>query len=130
MTGSGCKPEPAERDTTISIVLAALDFKKFESVREVVAFMGLAPKDTLSGTSVKGKPSLCKIGNARLRKCFYMPAMVAIRFNPVVAEFHRRLKENGKNGKVIVCAAMRKLVHIIYGVLKTGKPFNPQLASI
>ena len=46
-------------------------------------------------------------------------------YKAVVAEFHRRLKENGKNGKVIVCAAMRKLVHIIYGVLKTGKPFNP-----
>ncbi len=120
---------PGISDTTISIILAELDFQKFESVREVVAFIGLAPKDKISGTSVKGKPRLCKIGNARLRKCFYMPAMVAIRFNPVVAEFHRRLKENGKNGKVIVCAAMRKLVHIIYGVLKTGKPFNPHYAQ-
>ena len=91
--------------------------------------MGLTPKDKISGTSVKGKPRLCKTGNGRLRKCFYMPAMVAMRFNPVVAEFQRRLKENGKNGKVIVCAVMRKLVHIIYGVLKTGKPFNPQIAS-
>ena len=113
-------------DATIAAILAELDFKKFESVREVVAFMGLAPKDKISGASVKGKPRLCKIGNARLRKCFHMPAMVAIRFNPVVAAFHRRLKENGK---VIVCAAMRKLVHIIYGVLKTGKPFNPVYVS-
>lgn len=121
---------PGISDTTISVILAELDFQRFDSVREVVAFMGLAPMDKISGTSVKGKPRLCKIGNARLRKCFYMPAMVAIRFNPVVADFHRRLKENGKNGKVIVCAAMRKLVHIIYGVLKTGRPFNPQFASI
>ena len=121
---------PGISDTTISIILAELDFNKFESVREVVAFMGLAPKDKISGTSVKGKPRLCKTGNARLRKCFYMPAMVAMRFNPVVSTFQRRLKENGKNGKVIVCAAMRKLVHIIYGVLKTGKPFNPQIASL
>lgn len=120
---------PGISDATISIVLAELDFKKFESVREVVAFIGLAPKDKISGTSVKGKPRLCKTGNARLRKCFYMPAMVAMRFNPIVSTFQRRLKESGKNGKVIVCAAMRKLVHIIYGVLKTGKPFNPQIAS-
>ncbi len=119
---------PGISDSTISVILAELDFKKFESVREVVAFMGLAPKDKISGTSVKGKPRLCKTGNARLRKCFYMPAMVAMRFNPVVAQFQHHLKENGKNGKVIVCAAMRKLVHIIYGVLKTGKPFNPQIA--
>src|SRR4030066_2296635 len=120
---------PGISDATISVILSELDFQKFESVREVVAFMGLAPKDKISGTSVKGKPRLCKIGNARLRKCFYMPAMGAIRYNPVVAEFHRRLKANGKNGKVIVCAAMRKLVHIIYGVLKTGQPFNPQIAT-
>jgi len=120
---------PGISDATISVILSELDFQKFESVREVVAFMGLAPKDKISGTSVKGKPRLCKTGNARLRKCFYMPAMVAMRFNPVVSSFQRRLKENGKNGKVIVCAAMRKLVHIIYGVLKTGKPFNPQFSS-
>ena len=121
---------PGISDATISVILSELDFQKFESVREVVAFMGLAPKDKISGTSVKGKPRLCKTGNARLRKCFYMPAMVAMRFNPVVSAFQRRLKENGKNGKVIVCAAMRKLVHIIYGVLKTGKPFDPQIASL
>jgi len=72
----------------------------------------------------------CKTGNARLRKCFYMPAMVAMRFNPVVSDFSSRLKAGGKNGKVIVCAAMRKPFHIICGVLKTGKPFNPHLVSI
>ena len=115
---------PGISDTTIAIILAEIDFQKFKSVKQVVAFIGLAPKETLSGSSVKGKPRICKIGNARLRKSFYMPALVATRFNPIVANFYRRLKESGKNGKVAVCAAMRKLVHIIYGVLKTGKPFN------
>ena len=74
------------------MVLAELDFKKFESVRQVVAFMGLAPKETISGSSVRGRPRLCKIGNARLRKSLYMPAMVAMRFNPVVSDFSTRLK--------------------------------------
>jgi transposase len=115
---------PGISDTTIAIILAEIDFQKFESVKQVVAFIGLAPKETLSGISVKGKPRICKIGNARLRKSFYMPALVATRFNPIVANFYRRLKESGKNSKVAVCAAMRKLVHIIYGVLKTRKPFN------
>lgn len=115
---------PGISDTTIAIILAEIDFQKFKSVKQVVAFIGLAPKETLSGSSVKGKPRICKIGNARLRKSFYMPALVATRFNPIVANFYQRLKESGKNGKVAICAAMRKLVHIIYGVLKTGKPFN------
>jgi transposase len=115
---------PGIGDATIGMILAELDFAKFESVKQVVAFIGLAPKETLSGSSVKGKPRICKIGNARLRKSFYMPALVAMRFNPIVSNFQQRLKENGKKGKTVVCAAMRKLVHIIFGVLKTGKPFN------
>jgi len=116
---------PGIGDATVAVILAEFDFQKFESVKKLIAYIGLAPKETLSGSSVKGKPRLCKIGNARLRKSFYMPALVAKKHNPVVSNFYSRLKENGKNGKVAVCAAMRKLVHIVYGVLKTGKPFDP-----
>jgi transposase len=96
-----------------------------DQVRKVVAFIGLAPKETISSTSIKGKPRLCKIGHARLRKALYMPASVSIRYNPVILPFYRRLKNKGKNGKGIVCAIMRKLVHIIFGILKSGKPFDP-----
>ena len=54
-----------------------------------------------------------------------MPAMTAWQHNPLIHEFCERLKANGKNGKAIVCAAMRKLLHIAFGVLKSGKPFDP-----
>src|SRR5665811_41400 len=75
--------------------------------------------------SIKGKPRLCKIGHARLRKALYMPALVSIQCNPVMIAFYNRLKDKGKNGKVIVCAIMRKLVHVIFGVLKSGKKYDP-----
>lgn len=64
-------------------------------------------------------------GNSRIRKALFMPALVSIQYNPVISAMHERLKKNGKNGKVIVCAVMRKLVHIIFGILKSGKPFDP-----
>jgi len=112
-------------DVTSANVIAELpDIKRFSHSREVVAFLGLAPRQNESGT-FKGKARLCKVGNSRLRKALYMPALVAMRHNPVIKEFAARLRERGKHGKVIVCAVMRKLVHIIYGVLKSGKPFNP-----
>ena len=120
---------PGIGEATVAMILAEFDFQKFESVKKVIAYIGLAPKETLSGSSVKGKPRLCKIGNARLRKGFYMPALVAMKHNPIVAHFYSRLKDGGKNGKVAVCAAMRKLVHIVYGVLKTGKPFDPDYGT-
>jgi transposase len=117
---------PALGKATIPHLLAELnDLDKFNHVRELVAFIGLAPKETLSGSSIKGKPRLCKIGHARLRKALYMPALVSIQCNPVMIAFYNRLKEKGKNGKVIVCAIMRKLVHVIFGVLKSGKEYDP-----
>ena len=117
---------PGIGKATIPAILAELDdLEKFNHVRELVAFIGLAPKETLSGSSIKGKPRLCKIGHARLRKALYMPALVSIQCNPVVIAFYNRLKDKGKNGKVIVCAIMRKLVHIIFGILKSGKKYDP-----
>ena len=117
---------PGIGKATIPAILAELDdLEKFNNVRELVAFIGLAPKETLSGSSIKGKPRLCKIGHARLRKALYMPALVSIQCNPVMIAFYNRLKEKGKNGKVIVCAIMRKLVHIIFGILKSGKKYDP-----
>jgi transposase len=117
---------PGIGPATIAAILAEINiFERFDQVRKVVAFIGLAPKEAVSGSSVKRKPRLCKIGHARLRKALYMPALVSIRYNPMIVTFYRRLKNNGKNGKVIVCAIMRKLVHIIFGILKSGKPFDP-----
>ena len=117
---------PGIGTATIPHILAELDdLEKFNHVRELVSFIGLAPRETLSGSSIKGKPRLCKIGHARLRKALYMPALVSIQCNPVMIAFYNRLKEKGKNGKVIVCAIMRKLVHVIFGILKSGKKYDP-----
>lgn len=117
---------PGIGKVTIPHLLSELDdLDKFNHVRELVAFIGLAPKETISGSSIKGKPRLSKIGHVRLRKALYMPALVSIQCNPMMIAFYNRLKDKGKNGKVIVCAIMRKLVHVIFGVLKSGKKYDP-----
>jgi transposase len=122
---------PGIGKATIAVILVELDnLKKFNHVRELVAFIGLAPKETLSGSSIKGKPRLCKVGHARLRKALYMPALVSIQCDPVMMTFYTRLKEKGKNGKVIACAIMRKLVHIIFGIFKSGKKFDPNYKPV
>jgi transposase len=117
---------PGIGQATIAAILADINiFEKCDEVRKVVAFIGLAPREAVSGSSIKGKPRLGKIGHARLRKALFMPALVSIRYNPIMIGFYQRLKSKGKNGKVIVCAIMRKLVHIIFGILKSGRPFDP-----
>ena len=122
---------PALGKVTIPAILAELDdLNKFNHVSELVAFIGLAPKETLSGSSIKGKPRLCKIGHTRLRKALYMPALVSIQCNPIMIAFYNRLKDKGKNGKVIVCAIMRKLGHVIFGVLKSGQKYDPNFKPV
>src|ERR1043165_3876582 len=88
-------------------------------------YAGLSPRRHGSGKTVHEKGRLSKIGNAGLRKALYMPAIVAIKHNPVVQEFAQRLRANGKCESVIIGAAMRKLLHIACGVLKHKKPFDP-----
>jgi transposase len=97
----------------------------FESARQLAAYAGLHPANFLSGTSVHRKARLAKTGNAHLRRILYMPALSAKRWNPIVKAFCERLAENGLCPMQIVAAAMHKLLHLVYGVLKTGRPFDP-----
>lgn len=101
--------------------------ERFESARQAAAYAGLVPRHRQSGTSVRGSPRMSKVGNGRLRRAMYFPAMTALRFNSAVKAFGERLKERGKKKMVVIGAAMRKLLHICYGVLKSGRPFDPSL---
>lgn len=122
------KSIPGVGDKTIAVVLAFLsNIENFDSVKQVVAFVGLNPKARQSGSSVCGVSRISKTGDSDLRKAFYMPAVVSIRFNPIIKDFNERLSSAGKPKMVIIIAAMRKLLHIIYGVLKNKTLFNENL---
>lgn len=122
------KTIPGVGDTLSAYMTAWLPVARFDDVRDAVAFVGLSPKARESGTSIKRKTILCKLGHSRLRKLLYMPAMNAMRFNPAASAVAARLRAAGKPGKLILGAIMRKLVHWIYGVLKSGQAFNLKLA--
>ena len=118
---------PGISDTTIAWLLAYLgDTRQFSDVRELVAFVGLDPRIRQSGTW-KGQTRISKCGHAVLRAKLYMPAIVAKAHNPVVRAFCQRLAAKGKPGKVIIVAAMRKLLHIVWGVWRSNQPFDPRL---
>jgi transposase len=117
---------PGVGEATIALVLAFFgEPKDFGSAKEVSAFLGLNPRQNQSGSSVYGRTRISKTGDASLRKALYMPALVAIKHNPTIRIFAQNLLNRGKTKMAVVVAAMRKLVHIVYGVLKNGKPFDP-----
>ena len=117
-------------ETLAGVVLAELPGPDMlRSSSEVVAYAGLNPRQHQSGTSIDRVTRISKIGNAVLRAALYMPAMSAMRFNPVIVALVTRLKSRGRlNAKQIVVTAMRKLLVLCFGVLKTGKPFDPAIA--
>jgi len=114
--------------TAATLLCELGDWSRFASARSAAAYVGLVPRVHESGTSVRGRSSLCKIGNGRLRKALYFPAMNAVRFNPVLKAMAQRLMASGKSKMAILGAAMRRLVHLAFGVLKSGKPFDPKIA--
>lgn len=110
--------------TATRLLAEIADISQYESARQVAAYAGLTPRNNRSGT-IRGQTRLSKTGNARVRKALFLPAMVAKRHNPVVRSFCQRLAQYGKNKMQLIGAAMRKLIHIAFGVLKSGKVFNP-----
>jgi transposase len=99
-----------------------------ERAHQAAARAGLTPRRELSGTSVRRNKGRGKEGNRYLRKALYMPALVAIKHNAPLRHFASRLRAAGKPKMSVVCAVMRKLIHIAFGVLKHQKPFNSSLA--
>lgn len=125
------KTVPGIGDKTAGKLMAELpDVNRFDHVGQVVAYAGLSPQQHTSGSSVHKKSRLTKIGKQKLKTAMYFPALSAIRFNPIVKALAARLQERDKDKMVIVGAAMRKLLQIVYGVLKSGKPFDPNYADL
>lgn len=119
---------PGIGDGTAALLLGfSINPERFDNARQATAFAGLDPRRYESGTSVNGKPRISKIGHSFLRKMLYMPAISTLYKTDWGKLFFERLRRNGKPPKLIIGAMMRKLIHVAFGVLKSGKRFNPAL---
>jgi transposase len=102
------------------------DLALFRNAKQFAAFMGLTPRQYQSG-KYQGRTVLSKTGSPAFRKAFYMAALVAKRFNTHLRPFVNRLEAANKSPKAIVCAVMRKLAHIVFGILKSQREFDHKL---
>lgn len=116
---------PGVAKRTASRVLAQIGSKSFSSGRQLSAYSGTSPAQNLSGSSLKGKTRLCKRGNGHLRKALYMPALTLWRKCLEIKAWADAIAARLGSRKAALGAVMRKLIHIIHGVLKHRKPFDP-----
>lgn len=128
----------ADRDLLTSIpavgpqvgnhLLSVMHNHQFQSAEQLAAYLGLVPVERQSGTSIHGRPRLSKAGPARIRAILFMAAVVGTQHNPHIKALYQRLQERGKTKMSALGAAMRKLVHLCFGVLKTRQPYQPNYA--
>ncbi len=128
-----------DRDLLVSIpavgpqvghhLLAIIHSHHFQSAEQLAAYLGLVPVERQSGSSILGRPRLSKAGPAKMRAMLYMAAIVAIRYNPQLQAFYQRLQAKGKSKMSALCAVMRKLVHLCFGVLKIRVPYQANFCA-
>jgi len=111
--------------TAVTLLAEIGNFSAFENAPQLAAYAGLNPQGHRSGSSVFKKTQISKQGRAELRHCLFMPALVALEWNPVIQSLDERMTKTNHHRMEIVIAAMRKLLHLAYGVLKTQLPFDP-----
>lgn len=109
-------------------MLSVMHTHQFRSAEQLAAYLGLVPIERQSGTSLHARPRLSKAGPKTIRAALYMPAVSAMTWNPHIRALKERLTAKGKCPMAIVGAAMRKLVHLCFGVLKTRTKYSPEHA--
>ena len=111
-------------------MLIVIGSRTFKSASQCAAYIGLVPIQNESGSSLKGRSRLSKAGNPVIRAKLYMAAISALQHNPDIKIQNQRLLKNGKSKMSALCAAMRKLVHICFGVIKHQRPYQVQASLI
>jgi transposase len=121
---------PGIGDLTAARLIAEIgDIARFDSPQQLVAFVGLDPTQHQSGTSVHHPAHISKKGNTLLRAALYFPAISAKNHNPIIRRFCARLDQRGKTKQEQVVAAMRKLLHLVFGIWNSGEPFDPNFGG-
>lgn len=110
------------------VMMSVIRSRDFESARQCAAYLGLTPIPWESGSSVKAPPRLSKAGAPSVRAKLYMGAIVASTWNPDIKAHRDRMLARGKSKMSALGGAMRKLVHICFGVLKQQTEYTPQVA--
>jgi transposase len=113
-----------------TLIIATNGFEGFQSAKQISKFIGTAPTDKQSGTSVKGKGSINKSGLSYVRSTLYLAAISASRFNNACKRLFVRLRAKGKPFKVAIIAVINKLIKQLFVVVKNNLTFDNNLGLL
>jgi transposase len=115
--------------TAIQLLIITQGFTRFENSKQLCAYIGLSPRIYESGTSVKGKARISKLGMARTRALLYVCAWSAARFNLACRELYQRLLAKGKAKKLALVAVANKLLKQVFAIANSNQKYTESFTS-
>jgi transposase len=121
--------------TAAILVAKIVSIDRFPTAGHLTSYFGAFPEENTSGVDRHGNPippgsmRMSRQGNDLVRKYLWMSAMSAVNWNPAVRALYARLRHRGRRGDVALGHCMKKLLHQVFGVWKSGKPYDPDRAS-
>jgi transposase len=112
--------------TAVSLLVVIDGIERFDKARQLASFVGVTPTHRESGSSIRGASRISKKGSPQLRKTLFMAACSAKRHSPHLKAFAEKKQAEGKPAMKILVAIMRKLLHIVFAVLKKKEAFDPE----
>ncbi len=112
--------------SAIGLILEIQAIERFKTVKKLASFFGIHPVYKTSGDG-SGGFRMSKTGRKEPRKILFMVALTAIRSSPLIRNIYLKRTEKGMEKMAAIGLCMHKILRIIYGMLKHGKPFDPQV---
>lgn len=112
------------KKTAMLLAVLTDGFRKFDHYKQLIAYVGFSPRIYQSGTSVRGKGHICKMGKSQIRKLLYMCSWTAKKANRFCKEMYDRLKQKGKPERVIKIAIANKLIKQAFAIAKNETTFD------
>jgi transposase len=122
--------------TTAAVLVAKIiSIDRFATANHLTSYFGLFPEEISSGVDKYGQANapgtkrMSRKGNDLVRRYLWMAAFSAIGTNPQVKGLYARLRARGRRGDVALGHCMRKLVHQVFGIWTSGKPYDPNFLA-
>ena len=115
--------------TALFLIVVTDGFKKFESASQLCSYVGITPTIRESGSSVRGRSRISKVGNKKLRNLLFLCAFSACKHNKACREIYERIVNKGKSKKLALIAVANKLLKQAFAIAKSGKPYDENFVS-
>lgn len=113
------------KKSAAALIVASGGFNRFDSYKKFSSYLGICPRIYESGSSVRGRSRICKLGMSRIRAMLYVCAWSAKKTNLACQQLYDRLVEKGKSKKLALIAVVNKLIKQAFAIAKSGQLYQP-----